>query len=254
MSLTLTRKYYEGEVAKLAALRDKITATKGSAAKRLKDATDTALGQHVSLRKDDVPKPFPISKGDKDGFYVANLGDIAQYVVDVSEWAANLRDETVSALLKSAPSSNLEVLTEQYNSQREMVLALRIVLGQSKVDVSDIEIPALRKGGGGRPAGTRNTGTKSAHFYRILSDGTKVDQSDGQDKLSSMAWYFGAKIVPNPESTTNQGRGVPADVLTKYLNSQGVDSPNGKAWTLVSDGVTYGMEVLDPNSDKGEEE
>lgn len=257
-SLTLSREYYLGEVAKLGALRDKITTTKGSAAKRLHDATLTALAMNVPFEKADLPTLPPLLEGPK-GSYV-NLGGLAQFVVDLNEWANNLKEEAVTGLLKSQPTSDLTVLSEQYNTQRETVLSLRHILtqvasttNQKDLDVSDVEIPALRKGGG-RPAssGSRPAGTRHIHFYRIVN-GTKVDQPSNQDKLSSIAWYFGAKIVPEPTSTSNQGRGVPVDVLTKYLASQGVDSPNGKAWTHESDGVTYGMEIVG-GDEKAEEE
>lgn len=237
--MELTREYLDGELTKLSALVDSIKVKQGSANQRLHDATLEALGTEITVDGDAAPK-FGLDS--VNGQVVINLGYLAQYVKDVSEWAENVRDETVRGILKAQGNEdNLSALREQYVKQTEVVKALLVILPTVGVDVSEVVLPQLRAGRSASPT-KRTLGKRFAHFYRILPDGERRDQSDKQNSLSSMAWYYGEKITGI--GSANQGKGCSAAELDSFLRKQGIDSPNGKSWTFVVDNVTYGMDVI----------
>lgn len=247
--IAFDRETFVGEVAKLQALVDAIKTQRGSAAKRLQEATETALGQAVTFVVDDVPKPFDVITHDEHGSAI--LGDVAVYVQALTEWAEQIRNETVSAIVKAdGLGDRLDVLKAQYENGRTYVDAMRVLLAAAKVDVSDIETPSVGRGGG-RPAGTRTTGTKSFRFYRV-ENGIRKDQSDQQNSLSSFAFYHGAKITGVENSPTNNGKGVPVGTLKSFLKSHEINAELlSTPWAIDVDGVTYGLDVRS-NSDEEE--
>jgi len=242
-----------GEIAKLSVIVNAIKEKQGSAQKRLTDATHTALGHDVKLNED---MPVNFVPHLKPGTTI-NLGDLASFVQSLNEWSEQVRKEAVNKILKdNATGDDVAVLREQYSNQKEKVEALLTVAKFSGVDVEGLTVPHLRAG---RPKGSTSTksktGSKWSRFYRIVN-GERHEQGDSQNTFSSFAWYFGAKITGAGENdhTTNNGKGVPTDVLEKFLRNQGVDSPKGKSWSLDVDNVTYGMDVTDSPKATDEEE
>lgn len=229
----------EAEIVQLQALVDSIKERRGTAAKKLQDATLTALDMSVSFNDSDTDaftdKYIEAVDGIGDGKSAVKLSDLAEYVQALNEWAEQLAHEAVTSILKAnGQADNTAALKEQYDAKRTMIEAMVTLCVAQKIDVSGIVIPHLRAG---RPPGTttRKPGSKWAHFYRIV-DGVRKDQSDSQNTLSSFAFYHGAKMTGSDERVST------AD-LTAFLKTQGVDSPMGKPWSIEVDGVTYGMDV-----------
>lgn len=244
-SVLFDRAAVEGEIVQLQALVDSIKEKRGNAAKRIADATLSALGQSVSFDIDSVPAAFV---PDLDGENAtANLSDVAQYVEDLTSWADQLRNEAVTSILKAnGQTDNVAALREQYTTKRTLVEAMKTLCEAQGIDVSDIVIPHV---GGGRPPGstsTRKPGSKFARFYRVVS-GERREQSDSQNTLSSFVYYHGQRMLGL------ESRPSTAEV-TAWLKTQGVDSPMGKSWSLDVDGVTYGMDVETETAAAGSEE
>lgn len=239
------RKAIEAEVVQLQALVDSIKEKRGSAAVRTRNATLQALGETVDFEWDNMPKfSTEIIPLDQSGDNVrVGLGDIAQYVANVTEWAEQLRDEVVTSILKSnGQSDNVAALKEQYVAKRTLIEAMVTLCQAQGIAVDDIKIPSV---GGGRPPGSTNvmkskgTSSKFARYFRIIDDEKKY-QADSQNTLSSFAYYHGHKVMQcDPHVST-------AD-FTKWLNDHGVDSPMGKPWSIEVENVTYGMETTDNN-------
>lgn len=234
-NVMFNREAIEAEVVTLQALVDSIKEKRGSQAKLLQEATDQALSDTVTFDLDSIPAPFN-THGSEDTFGAA-LVDIAVYVQELNTWADQLRNEAVTAILKAnGATDNVEALKAQYDSKRQLVEAMLIVCNAQGIDVEGIVIPALRVG---RPPGSTNTrksGSKYGHFYRVV-DGVRKDQSESQDTLSSFTYYHGAKLMQQDDRPSTAG-------VTAFLKTHGVDSPMGKAWSIESDGVTYGMEIV----------
>lgn len=256
--MELTREYLDGELAKLTALADSVKAKQGSAAQRAREATEQAMGVDVTFSdNDDVPRSWLSLLGDVaegEGAVTVNLGQLAQAVHAIDEWAAQVANECVTGILKQAGDDNsLATLKEQYAKQRDVVEALVTVFtAATDIDVSDVVLPTLRAPRTTSAPSQRKG--KRGHFYRVV-DGERREQSDQQDTLSSVAWYFGAAITEQTgKGSTNNGKGVPTAELEKYLRAQGIDSPLGKPWTLEREGVTFGMEIVGGDEAKSEEE
>lgn len=249
----LTREFFEGEVATLTAIVEQVKVKQGSASQRAKDATLTALGGDVTFTADDdlsaLAGVFSLVADDDGDTHVINLGDLATAVHNLNEWAAQIGNEAVTAILKAqGDDKSLATLKEQYTAQKEKVEALQTVFKLvPDVDVSDIELPTLRAARvSASPAPSRKG--KRGTFYRII-DGERRPQSSRQDSMSSMAWYYGAVICERDgNGSSNNGHGVSAAELEAYLRKNVTDSPFGKAWTverMIGDKVvTYGMDVV----------
>lgn len=244
--LILSRAAFIERVAKLRALHDAIREQKGSQAKRLADATTIALGVTVKAGTKDIPVQDFITTNKGVSSFV--LGDLANYVQAMIEWADNVAREQRDLVLKEqATGDTYEALKAQYIEAHVAVTALATILNQSDKDrtlglnVTDIELPTAK-------VGTRSprmsAGVKNVTFYRIV-DSVRKPQGDAQDNFSSFAYWHGAKMVGNPaKGSTNQGKGVPVDELESFVRSKGCDSPRGKAWSFEQNGVTYGMDLL----------
>lgn len=227
-------------VSELQAIVDQVKDVRGTASARKAAALSDALTQ-------DLPEGF---KGlgfigrPTDG-KAKTLGQFAEFVALVNETADQIRDEMVTGILKanSPDTGTLDALKAQYAEKRALVDAMVTLMGAQGIDVSDVTIPALSKSAGSASTTTRTVSTSGMHYYREI-DGVRHDQSDTQDKLSSMAWYYGVKITGDSSNTTNKGVGVPASVLSEFLLANGIESLT-KPWTYEVDGVTYGMEILD---------
>lgn len=229
----LTRAALDTEMVALKALVDSIKEATGNQAKRLSEATEQALGVAVNVSERPT---FDVEDGGEGGA-VVDLAVVAQYVVDLNSWADQLRNETVTGILNATGGPiDLDALKTAYADKRTMVEALITVLRQTGIDSCEgVEIPGLRAG---RPVGSTNrkAGSKFAHFYRVLADGEKRGQSAQQDTYSSFAYYHSAKMMG--------GDRVGVDQLTAWLKAEhDIDSPMGKPWSVVVDGVTYGMET-----------
>ncbi len=271
--MDIDRKTLDAEVVQLEALVSAIKSQQGSASERTRNATLTALGQDVVINSVDLQTfDFPVNTGwraddpnedgtpaeDADGNPLGvevatfNLGSLASFVAELSSWAEQVANETVTTILKaSTDSSNLDALREQYKAKREYVDALLLILNMQKIDVSDVVIPALRGSGGPR---NRSANKSHQRWYRIVK-GERKDQAPSQNSLSSFAYWHGAKLmgVVNQDGTTNNGKGVSSAALEQFLR-KGITDSLAKSWSVEVDGVTYGMDIADTPSDSSEEE
>lgn len=256
-TMELTREYLDGEVAKLTALADSVKSKAGSAAKRQQEATDQAMGVDVTFSAEDTLPTLatvgallldPAAEGKQ--YLPINLGELATAVQALDEWAAQVANEAVTAILKAqGDDSTLDTMRAQYAKQKEVVEALLVVFAATTdIDVSDITLPTLRAA---RATSTpRRQGTKRGHFYRVI-DGEKRYQSDNQDTQSSVAWYFGAVITEQTgKGSTNNGKGVPVNELEAYLRKHVTDSPLGKPWEVEREGVVFGYEIASASDEE----
>lgn len=258
MGVMFDRSTIEGEIAVLQALVDQVKEKKGNAAKRLAEATWTALDERIDVNGDDSPIAgfsglLPV---DTEG--TVRLGDLATYVHALDQWAEQQANEAVQAIVRKAGNvDNVDALVEQYRSGVEKVKAMITLAKGFDVDTKGLEIPALR--GGSVSTGSqsrRSTSAKRQLFYRLLPGGERRDQSENQNSLSSMAWYYGAKIVGVEQGSSNKGRGVTAKELEEYLRKNIDGFSLGKNWYIEAGDTTYGMDVVEPSADDqaGEEE
>lgn len=251
MGVQLDRTTIEGEIAVLQALVDQVKEKKGNAAKRLAEATVTALSSVVTLDPDVVK--LPTSEDVADGSI--RLGDLATYVHALDQWAEQQANEAVQAIVKASGNvDNVEALVEQYRTGVEKVKAMLTLAESFDVDVKGLEIPAMR--GGSVSTGSqsrRSTSAKRQAFYRLLPGGERRDQSENQNSLSSMAWYYGAKITGVEQGSTNKGRGVTAKELEEYLRKNIEGFSLGKNWYIEAGDTTYGMDVVEPTSDNDDQ-
>lgn len=251
----IDKKMFVAEVENLKSIIDAVRAQQGSAAERHKNAIHAALGQDVTFSFDDMPEPPDFVQQGDEGQVSVGLAALAEFVQQMDEWSAQVANEAVTRILKaSTDDNNLEALRTQYLEKKEFVEALALVLHTQKIDVSDVEIPQLR--GARSASGTARKSAKTSHgqWYRIV-DGTRKNQGDAQNTISAFAYWHGAALMgvvgqyPN-----NKGKGVPTEVLEKFLRDNVTDSPLGKSWSYERDGVTYGMDVKPSEKANDEEE
>lgn len=243
-SFNMDRAAIDAAVLELTALVEQIKTKQGSQAKLLENATHEALGQVVTFKASAMPKAPKFNEPSK-GKGSVNLGELAQFIADVNAFAENLRNETVSVILKkSGDGTNIDALKELYATKRETLNAMLIVAKAMGVEVDGVEIPQLRAA---RATSTPRKSGKYGQWYRIVN-GVRKDQSNAQNSLSSFAYWHSAKMF----SAERLGAGP----FEAALRAAGVESPMGKSWALEINGVTYGMDVIDhPTSeDKTEEE
>lgn len=212
----------EGIVAKLRAIR-------GNASARKAEAVWTALGQPADL------SGAPSLADFGDGI---TLGDVAVWVSSVQDWAAQQTEEAATVVLKESAVSEDEqsALKEAYATQRGMVDAMAMLLKAQGIDVSDVTVPALRASSGSGSG--RKVSTAGQQFYRIV-DGVRKDQSSGQNNVSSFAFYHSAKMT---------GTKMGSPDFQAWLKAQGIESM-AKPWTLVIDGITYGLDIIGDTHD-----
>lgn len=252
MATAFDRKMLDAEIVQLSALVTAIKGQQGSAAKRHEAATLEALGTDV-LVEDVSVFSIPGPQLPNEGAVTMSLARIAKYVADLNSWAEQAANEAVTVILKGQnDEGKLDALREQYKAKRELCEAYVTVLTSMKIDVSDVEIPMLRGSTGPR---TSSAKTSKGRWYRIVK-GMRKDQPDSQNTISSFAYYHGAALVGTPgEGSTANGKGVPTDVLEKWLTKNVTEgaSPIGRSWSVEVDGVTYGMDVV-PDKAGDEEE
>lgn len=248
-SMAITRKGIDDEVNLLKALGAQYAEKKGSAAERKANATVEALDQPVDITDSENPIPaFPMPEADQP----LRLGDLAVYVHSLDQWAEQVANEAVTAILKAqGDDTSLDAIKAQFDEKRTFVEALLKVAPAFGVSVDDVELPTLRAGRSSASRPTSRRKGKFGHYYRVVS-GVRHDQPASQDTLSSFAWYQGHNILGGDRPRNS----VKADELTKWLSEHGVDSPMGKAWEVEgADGNTYGMEIVDNSAtDQDEEE
>lgn len=261
--VAINKKMFLAEVENLKAIIAAIRAQQGSAAERHKTATLQALAGDVTFDVTDMPEAPDIVAPEGEGATEAtvNLGALAEFVKSLGEWADQVANEAVTKILKaSTDDSNLDALRAEYTAKKEFVEALGVVLATQKIDVSDVTIPQLR---GAKSAGTQRKSAKTSHgqWYRIV-DGVRKPQADSQNTISAFSFYHGAALmgIVGEPGTGNNGKGVPTDILEKFLRENVTDgsSPLGKSWSYERDGVTYGMDVVagteKSTDDKSDEE
>lgn len=228
------RTAYLEAVSALEEIVNAVKAAKGTVSDRRQLATWEALGSSFDdMSYDDKPFADEIPQPPTDG----TLADVATWVVEVNAWAEQVADEVVTKILKaqSPDTGTLDALKAQYAEKRAMVDAMGVLMKAQGIDVSDVTVPALKAGGGGS-SGPRPVKTSGMTWYRII-DGEKRPQPDSQDKHSSMAYYYGKKIMGTEERPS-------VDEFNKWLLDNGVKSVT-EPWSVEVDGITYGMEILD---------
>lgn len=264
MSISFDKASIVAAISEAQALADAIAAKKGSAQKRLADATLTALGHTVSVDLVDVPtmpkSAVSVSTTERDGEKVkvaaVQLGELSKFLVDITSWAEQMRNEAVKTVLDSqAGGDDVDALTTLFEAKVKMVKAMLEIAEQlSDEDVSDLAVPTLRRGRASS-GGPSKGNTKRQLFYRVKTDGSRHNVGASQNTASSFAFYHGAAIVGSPgEGATNKGKGVPIDQLENFLKLNIEGFSWAKPWAIEADGVTYGMDVVDSGDDDTEEE
>jgi hypothetical protein len=263
----LTQDGVNAEFAKLDSLAESLKAKTGTFAQRKREAGTVALGATFTFGKDDsVPESLgnlaailhelhdPKSKG-------VRLEALATQLQGVNEWAAHVHGEATAQVLKGTGGGEDELATLRtaFDDQRkrcEALMAVAEVIPGMDVLVAGKSIPQLRtpRASGGGGSATKRFGT----FYRITPDGQKRYQPDSQDKLSSVAWAFGALMLGKPgEGDRNDGKGVATPDLETHLRTI-TDSPLGKPWeyavTTDAGTITFGFEVKGQEATKADEE
>lgn len=259
---TLTQEGVDEEFAKLDALVAQLKKKAGSASQRKAEAKMAIMGGSVEVEEADIEvlrKLVNVYDLTSSGKALVNLGDLAVSVCDALSWANQVGDEAVTAYLKAQGSDeDLTALKKAYEDQKtrcEALLTVAAVIPGLDELVKGKVIPTVRaprSTGGSKPAGS-----SFGHFYRILPSGEKKYQSGGQDKLSSMAWYFGALMVGKPgEGDRYDGKGIGVGELEAFLRANVTDSPIGKPWEYVvstdAGDITFGFEVTGTTPDEEE--
>lgn len=255
----ITREAIEAKIDGMNKIVEQVKQAKGNAAKRLAEATQTALGENVvvkvsefpAMSKDGVQK----TKFENEPALAIRLGDLATYVATLQAWAENACQEVVGNILRTSGSDDsVDALTEKFAAEAKLVESMLTVAPHMNVDTTDLVIPTLR--GTSRIATavrSSRAGTTKQRMYRV-ENGQRSDLAGGGGTFSAAAWYWGTEITGDEgDPTKNSGRAVSADRLESFLRAQGIESPKGKAWTFEKDGVTFGMDTTSADNAQEEE-
>lgn len=236
-------------IDEIRSIDSRLSEVQGTQAQRLATARLAVLEQPAIANLESRPKAFP---------NVGTWADVVEFIEGpLASWLAEveaLADEAVTGWLKehrSASDDEVDKLKEQRSALVEQAKALLTLLPTLGVDVDGLEIP--KRSGGGRPVGSRSVKRSGAHFYVVI-DGTRKDMAGSQDKLSSVAWYHGAKLCSDCP-TTNNGRGVQANTLTTAIEKALGGSIPATPWSVELDnGNVVGMEVVEEEATDANDE
>lgn len=235
--VTLNIKSLEKAVADLEDIKAQISAHAGTASQRLAQAK-AAVIDSVTVTLPTLPK-------------VKTYSEVVAWLDSAKANAEQALDEAVTGHLRKSKDDSAEGLTalrETFKSKAETAAAIQTMLVSLDVaGAKDISIPTLKGTGKiGTGGGSSKANTKGQQFYRVVN-GQRLDAPASQNKLSSMAWYYGAEIgVPNPDSNkTKDGfKGCSSKALKDFLKSKGIENAETVDWTYkVSDTFSVGLEI-----------
>ena len=238
--VTLNLKSLQSIVSELETIKAEVSKFAGTAAARLNSAREAV--------KDSVVVKCEAKLAS------ASHADVLAYAEALVEAAGQAMDEAVTAHLRKSKddgATSLTALRETFASKKEAADAMRNLLVQLGIEGAEsITVPTL-KGTGRVGTGTgKSADSKGQQFYRLVN-GERHEQQASQNKLSSVAWYFGAAIVGTDKGSTNSGRGVTTAELTKFLGDKGVTVTAGTPWVYEVDATfSVGMDVTANGTDE----
>lgn len=228
-----------GAVYRMHVIADSLKAAAGTQAAILKAAGLDSLNEAVTFPDDMAPVT------DSE-----TLADLASWLVDANEWAAQVHAEARDTLIKSRStgSDDSAALREEFATLKQAVEAFLVLapgLGIADDTLSTYVIPDLRGSTSGSK-GTRTVKTSGVQYGRVVQ-GVDTPQSDQQNSMSSMCYYHWHK-PGMPWGSKKEGSKPTTDEFRKFLADTAgrpVDTMDSQPWECEVGGVTYYLRVIE---------
>lgn len=222
--------------------------------KSIDEAIGKALGTAAEVRKNALEAVTPTVKitptpevCEALGLYgdVTTESNMGSESIDILALAVeNLRaglkqatDEAVTAWIKANSTDTGEAVTTLVTKRETLVnqtTAMAQLLG------TEVSIPKAPRTSGGSSS-PKSAKVSGAAYWRQHWGGDKEYQSSAQNSVSSLAYYYSEKLTG-----AKMGAGPFAEWA---MTNHQTDVKQATPWSLTSNGLTVGMDVVSPNGE-----